>query len=262
MKIVLITIVLLLAGSGIYLYSTQSSSPRVVATVSVPSTPVVDTNQCTSTACMKKTADIKPADMVVSTQSPGIPATEISAKATPVAPSIAQKATEVIKKVVSEKRATPIVTDTRPTYIDFVNPSGFVNSEPFKLADYIGKKVILVEFITYTCINCQRTFPYLKQWSETYEKDGLLVVGIHTPEFAFEKDRANVLAAMKKEGITFPIVQDNDFQTWNAYGNRFWPHRYVIDYDGKVVFDHAGEGAYTETEAVIKLLLANKPAGV
>lgn len=257
MKIVLIIIVLLLAVSSIYLYSAQSSSPGVVATVSVPSTPVVNTNQCTSTACMKKNEDNKPADTVVSTS-----ATETPAQATPVAPSITQKVTEIIKKVMSEKPATPVGTDTHQTYIDFVNPSGFVNSEPFKLADYIGKKVILVEFITYTCINCQRTFPYLKQWYETYQKDGLLVVGIHTPEFAFEKDRANVVAAMKKEGISFPVVQDNDFQTWNAYGNRFWPHRYVIDYDGKVVFDHAGEGAYTETEAVIKLLLANKPAGV
>lgn len=257
MKIVLIIIVLLLAVSSIYLYSAQSSSLGVVATVSVPSTPAVNTNQCTSTACMKKTADIKPADAVVLTQSPGTPA-----QATPVASSIAQKVTEVIKKVVPGKPVTLNAVDSYPAYIDFVNPSGFVNSEPFKLADYIGKKVILVEFITYTCINCQRTFPYLKQWYETYQKDGLLVVGIHTPEFAFEKDRANVVGAMKKEGISFPVVQDNDFQTWNAYGNRFWPHRYVIDYDGKVVFDHAGEGAYTETEAVIKLLLANKPAGV
>lgn len=151
---------------------------------------------------------------------------------------------------------------TYKKYIDFVSPNGFINSEPFTLAEFIGKKVILLEFITYGCINCQRTFPYMQSWHEKYEKDGLLVVGIHTPEFAFEKVQDNVVAAMKKEGITFPIVMDNEFKTWNAYSNRFWPHRYVIDYNGNIVFDHIGEGAYSETEKTIQSLLKNKPAGV
>jgi thiol-disulfide isomerase/thioredoxin len=163
-----------------------------------------------------------------------------------------------------KKSQQPVVSPPKgiKKYTEFVNPSGFVNSEPFAMADYVGKKVILVEFITYSCINCQRTFPFMKQWHETYAKDGLMVIGIHTPEFAYERDRDNVIAAMKKEGITFPVVQDNDYETWNAYKNRFWPHRYIIDYEGNVVFDHIGEGAYAETEAVIQNLLQKKPVGV
>jgi thiol-disulfide isomerase/thioredoxin len=171
--------------------------------------------------------------------------------------SVAQVVTQTIQKVIPKPKVTPPKAIAR--YTEFVNPSGFINTEPFSMADYIGKKIILVEFITYSCINCQRTFPFMKQWHETYAKDGLLVVGIHTPEFAYERDRDNVIAAMKKESITFPIVQDNEYETWNAYSNRFWPHRYIIDYDGNVVFDHIGEGAYAETEAVIKQLLETKP---
>jgi thiol-disulfide isomerase/thioredoxin len=160
----------------------------------------------------------------------------------------------------TEQSATnTAIAPVNARYTEFVNPSGFINAKPFSMADYIGKKIILVEFITYSCINCQRTFPFMKQWHETYAKDGLLVIGIHTPEFAYERDRDNVIAAMKKEGITFPIVQDNKYETWNAYNNRFWPHRYIIDYDGSVVFDHIGEGAYAETEAVIKQLLETNP---
>jgi thiol-disulfide isomerase/thioredoxin len=256
MKIVLIVMGVLLLGSGAYLYSAQLSTipqtQSVVDSVFVPE--VVDDAMCTSTACMRKTdqsVSNTPVDTAVAAE---------SEKPVAVETSVAQVIAETIKKVMP---SPPIVTPkTIDTYTEFVNPSGFVNSEPFMMADYIGKKIILVEFITYTCINCQRTFPFMKKWHETYTKDGLLVIGIHTPEFSYERDRDNVISAMKKEGITFPIVQDNEYATWNAYKNRFWPHRYVIDYDGNVVFDHIGEGAYTETEAVIQKLLQIKPVGV
>jgi thiol-disulfide isomerase/thioredoxin len=247
MKILLILIGILLLGSGVYLYSTQSnnlSQMQVVADGALIPEVVAD-SMCTSTACMKET-DSSASSSVVN-----------NPEVKPAKTSVAQVVAETIKKVIPPPQVVPSKSIDR--YTEFVNPSGFVDSEPFTMADYIGKKVILVEFITYSCINCQRTFPFMQQWHETYEKDGLLVVGIHTPEFAYERDKANVVAAMQKEGISFPIVMDNEYATWNAYANRFWPHRYIIDYDGNVVFDHIGEGAYAETEKVIQLLLANKP---
>lgn len=143
-------------------------------------------------------------------------------------------------------------------YKEIVNPSGFVNTEPFTLGQFIGKKVILLDFLTYSCINCQRTFPYLNAWDEEYRDQGLLVVGIHTPEFAFEKDIGNVREAMKKFGITHPIVLDNDYATWRAYGNNYWPRKYLIDIHGNIVYDHIGEGAYEETEQKIRELLAER----
>jgi thiol-disulfide isomerase/thioredoxin len=246
MKIVLMLIGVLLLGSGAYLYSAQPST--------TPQTELVDDSMCTTTACVKKTvqsASNTAVEKSIATESDKPAATEVS---------VAQVVSETIKKVIPKPSAEPLKAIDR--YTEFVNPSGFVNSEPFTMADYIGKKIILVEFITYSCINCQRTFPYMQEWYETYAKDGLLVIGIHTPEFSYEKDRDNVIAAIQKEGITFPIVQDNEYATWKAYQNRFWPHRYVIDYDGNVVFDHIGEGAYAETEAVIQKLLQMKPIGV
>lgn len=145
-------------------------------------------------------------------------------------------------------------------YIEIVNPAGFVNTndQAITIGQYVGKKVILVDFLTYSCINCQRTFPYLKTWYETYEKDGFIIIGIHTPEFAFEKDKANVIKAMQGFGLTFPFVLDNSYSTWNAYNNNYWPHKYLIDIDGYVVYDHIGEGAYDETEKLIQDLLVER----
>ena len=143
-------------------------------------------------------------------------------------------------------------------YIDFVNPTGFVNSEPFKLADLVGKKVILVKFTTYSCINCQNTYPYVIDWYEKYKEKGLEIVFVHTPEFAFEHKIENVSTAMTEEGITFPVVLDNNYETWRAYGNRYWPRMYLVDIYGNIVYDHRGEGAYAVTEAKIKQLLAER----
>lgn len=137
-------------------------------------------------------------------------------------------------------------------YKELTNPSGFVNTDAFKLKDLIGKKVILLDVMTYSCINCQRTFPYANAWYEKYKDRGLEIVAIHTPEFAFEKKIENVREAMEKFGIKFPVVLDNDYGTWNAYGNSYWPRKYLIDIDGFVVYDHIGEGGYDETESRIK----------
>lgn len=117
------------------------------------------------------------------------------------------------------------------------------------------KKVVLVDFWTYTCINCQRTIPYLNAWYEKYRDKGLEIVGVHSPEFEFEKDYNNVRDAVARFGIKYPVVQDNDFKTWKSYGNNFWPRKYLIDVDGFIRYDHIGEGAYDETERFIQELL-------
>jgi cytochrome c biogenesis protein CcdA/thiol-disulfide isomerase/thioredoxin len=143
---------------------------------------------------------------------------------------------------------------------ELVNPSGFVNTDgkPIKLADYKGKKVVLIDVWTYSCINCQRTLPYVKAWYDKYKDQGLEIVGLHTPEFAFEKVQKNVEDAVKRDGITYPVVLDNDYATWNAYGNQYWPRKYLIDLDGYIIYDHIGEGNYDETEKAIQKALADR----
>lgn len=164
-----------------------------------------------------------------------------------------------VRDALSGTSASPQThTDAYPQYTDISHPSGFINSAPFTLADYIGKKVILVDFIDYTCINCQRTFPALNTWWNTYKDQGLLVVAIHTPEFSFEKDPQNVTAAAQRFGITFPIVLDNDYATWNAYHNQYWPHKFLIDIHGRVSYEHIGEGGDAETQAAIVRELNNR----
>lgn len=143
-------------------------------------------------------------------------------------------------------------------YKEIVNPSGFINTDKITIKENIGKKVILVDFMTYSCINCQRTFPYLVSWYEKYKDQGLEIIGIHTPEFAFEKDINNVKNAMKQFGITYPVVLDNDYATWREYGNNYWPRKYLIDINGNIVYDHIGEGAYEETEKKIQELLQER----
>ncbi len=117
-------------------------------------------------------------------------------------------------------------------------------------------RVVLVDFWTYTCINCIRTQPYLTAWDSRYRDRGLTIVGVHAPEFPFEKDADNVETAIKRAGIRYPVVQDNDFATWNAYGNQYWPAEYFIDAEGRVRYAHFGEGEYDKKEQVIRDLLA------
>jgi thiol-disulfide isomerase/thioredoxin len=137
--------------------------------------------------------------------------------------------------------------------------SGYINTDPIVLADLRGK-VVLVDFWTYSCINCIRTIPYLNAWHEKYADDGLVIVGVHTPEFEFEKDYNNVKAAVEKFEIKYPVAQDNDKGTWKAYENRYWPRKYLIDNEGYIRYDHIGEGRYAETEKVIQSLLSERAA--
>jgi cytochrome c biogenesis protein CcdA/thiol-disulfide isomerase/thioredoxin len=135
--------------------------------------------------------------------------------------------------------------------------SDWFNSEPLTLAELRGK-VVLVDFWTYSCVNCVRTLPHLRAWHDEYADDGLVILGVHTPEFAFEADPGNVGDAVDDLGIEYPVALDPDYGTWTAYQNRFWPAKYLVDRNGDVRYAHFGEGAYSETENLIRLLLGEE----
>lgn len=137
---------------------------------------------------------------------------------------------------------------------EFIAGGKWFNSDPLTMKSLRGK-VVLVDYWTYTCINCIRTLPYVKSWWEKYKDKGLVIVGVHTPEFEFEKNADNVGKAIKNFGITYPVMQDNNYETWNAYGNNSWPAEYFIDKEGKIRFTHVGEGNYDESEKHIQELL-------
>jgi cytochrome c biogenesis protein CcdA/thiol-disulfide isomerase/thioredoxin len=142
-----------------------------------------------------------------------------------------------------------------PEFVDTEDWFNTPGGEPLTLKQLRGR-VVLIDFWTYSCINCIRTLPYLKAWDQRYRKDGLTIIGVHTPEFPFEREASNVEEAIENEGIRYPVVQDNEQGTWNAYGNQYWPAEYFIDAQGNVRYAHFGEGEYTEKEAVIRDLLA------
>ncbi len=119
-------------------------------------------------------------------------------------------------------------------------------------------RVVLIDFWTYTCINCLRTLPHVEALYRKYRRDGLTVVGVHTPEFPFEKEAGNVASAISQNDLTYPVVQDNDYGTWNAYANQYWPAKYLIDARGRIRYVHFGEGDYGTTESAIRSLLAER----
>jgi cytochrome c biogenesis protein CcdA/thiol-disulfide isomerase/thioredoxin len=137
-----------------------------------------------------------------------------------------------------------------------LDPGGgrWFNSDPLTLEALRGR-VVLIDFWTYTCINCIRTLPYLKSWDRKYRDDGLTIIGVHTPEFPFERDAGNVEDAIDQSDIEYAVKQDNDYGTWDAFGNQYWPAKYLIDADGEVRYAHFGEGEYEETERNIRSLL-------
>ncbi len=141
-----------------------------------------------------------------------------------------------------------------PKAPELISGGIWINSEPLSL-EVLKGKVVIVDFWTYSCINCQRTLPYLKQWHQKYADKGLVIIGVHAPEFEFEKSEKNLRKAVGDFGLTYPIMQDNDFATWRAYQNHYWPAKYFIDKDGVVRYTHFGEGAYDESERVIQQLL-------
>ena len=143
----------------------------------------------------------------------------------------------------------------KPIAPEIIEGGKWFNSEPLKISELRGK-VVLIDFWTYTCINCIRTLPYLKSWHEKYSDKGLVIIGVHTPEFEFEKNPENVQKAINDFGIKYPVIQDNDFKTWRAYSNRYWPAKYFIDRNGKIRDSHFGEGDYDQSEKIIQELLA------
>ena len=163
-----------------------------------------------------------------------------------VAPSFADDATNPASLV-----RLAAATDTAP---EFTGIKNWFNSAPLRMAGLRGK-VVLVDFWTYGCVNCVNTLPHVVKLHEKYGNKGLVIVGIHTPEFPFEKSASNVQAALKRHGITYPVAQDNESATWNSYSNRYWPAQYIVDQSGKIVFQHDGEGQYEQMDRMIGQLL-------
>ncbi len=150
------------------------------------------------------------------------------------------------------------VGDSAP---EFTGIDQWLNSEPLTMEGLRGK-VTLIDFWTYTCINCIRTLPYLRDWHAKYADRGLALIGVHTPEFEYEKVTQNVINASEELSVVWPVAQDNDFRTWRAYDNRYWPAKYLVDANGVVRYTHFGEGAYDETERIIRELLEEAGADV
>jgi len=171
------------------------------------------------------------------------------------APSAAQRAAGAAAAIPGVRTPSLPVLGRAP---DFTRTQQWFNTpggRPLKLASLRGR-VVLVDFWTYTCINCIRTFPFLKSLDAKYRKDGLTIVGVHTPEFSFEHNAGNVRASIEQNGLQYPVAQDNEYGTWNAFGNQYWPADYLIDARGRVRHTHFGEGDYGQTEAAVRALLA------
>ncbi len=169
------------------------------------------------------------------------------------------------------KRGQNVVEDSKPVVTadadlpdygrapDFAGIDSWLNGRPLTMAQLRGK-VVLIDFWTYSCINCLRTLPHVEAWDRLYRKNGLVIVGVHTPEFSFEHVPSNVEAAVKRLGVHYSVALDNDYGTWNAYGNQYWPAKYLIDRNGHVRYAHFGEGNYDITEENIRSLLGERPA--
>ena len=239
-RIALTTIALLLTAAFVF---AACSAPAAQTTTEAPATQAQQTTSAPAAAA--PTATLPPAN----TPKPAPTATPVPSK--PVATTEPQAAahTSIVMPATGSEQTVPEIRGI----------ASWINSEPITFEEQRGK-VVLVDFWTYTCVNCIRTLPYLKAWHEKYADMGLVIVGVHTPEFDFEKDRDNVIEATEGFGLEWPIAQDNDFKTWRAFNNRYWPAKYLVDKDGLIRYTHFGEGAYEETELWIRGLL--EEAGV
>ncbi len=153
---------------------------------------------------------------------------------------------------ISEAKENSEVGKSLPS---FTGATNWLNTpKPVTVEDLKGS-VVLIHIWTFACINCQRTIPYVVDWSKKYASQGLKVVGIHTPEFAYEREIGNIKQAIASHGITYPNAVDNQFTLWKAYNNQYWPHLFLADRQGRLRYDHIGEGEYDTTENMIKTLL-------
>ncbi len=158
----------------------------------------------------------------------------------------------------ADAQEPPSIVGSSPLY-GLSGATGWINSKPLTAKELKGK-VVLVDFWTYSCINCLRSLPYIEAWAQKYKEDGLVVIGVHTPEFGFEKQLPKVEKAMQKFGVTYPVALDSDQKIWDAFHNEYWPAHYFIDAKGKVRFEHFGEGNYDQSEHWIQQLLQERNA--
>jgi len=163
-------------------------------------------------------------------------------------------ATSIVAAETPRTRAPITVAANEAAAPNFVGLGNWFNSAPLNISDLRGK-VVLVNFWTYGCSNCVNTLPHVTELYAKYKDRGLVIVGIHTPEFPFERSAANVQAALKRHGITYPVAQDNESRTWEAYHNQYWPSQYIVDQHGRIVLHHDGEGQYEEIDRTIARLL-------
>ena len=162
------------------------------------------------------------------------------------------------EKTISDTERTASKEDEYTRAGEIAGSTGLINTDGVSLKSDAGEKVVLVEFWTYSCFNCQNAQPHINALYEKYKDDGLLVVGVHSPEFGFEGDISNVREAVRQANIEYPVVLDNNYTIWNAYGQRFWPAWYLVDIDGFIRYMHFGEGAYEETDQKVQELLAER----
>ena len=166
---------------------------------------------------------------------------------------------KVVEYLVSKAKAEPTLDNAQGPMPSLSGAVEWLNS-PALTSESLRGKVVLVDFWTYDCINCQHTLPYVKDWAQKYEKDGLVVIGVHTPEYGFERIISNVRDEVKKLGITYPVAIDNNYAIWRNFDNQYWPAHYLIDAKGQVRFTHFGEGRYETQEKMIQQLLQEAKA--
>ncbi len=233
-KIILIVVLAIVIGSIGYLEFIKPQSAPTVSALQSAQDEIASTTAAIASSSSKT--------------SPGAIANGTSASLGTSQAQLLKARASIIKAKSKLYQAAPEITD----------PTGFVNTAPFKLSSFVENKVVLLDFWTYSCINCIRTIPYLNAWYDKYKDQGLVIVGIHTPEFDFEHSRDNVSTAAVQYNIKYPIVLDNNQGTWEAYQNLYWPHEFLIDMDGFIVYDHVGEGHYADTEQAIQKVLKER----
>ena len=243
-RIGITTIALLLAAAFVF----AACSGSAQQTTEAPAAQTQQTNAVPAAPAPQQAQDAT-ATSVPPTQPPAATATTVPSKPAATAEPQASAHASIVTPTTGDEKTVPEIRGI----------ASWINSEPITFEEQRGK-VVLVDFWTYTCVNCIRTLPFLKAWHEKYADKGLVIVGVHTPEFDFEKDRDNVIEATEGFGLKWPIAQDNDFKTWRAFDNRYWPAKYLVDKDGYIRYTHFGEGAYEETELWIRGLL--EEAGV
>ncbi len=172
---------------------------------------------------------------------------------------VLQSVPKVVEYLVSKAKAQPTLDNAQGPMPSLSGAVEWLNS-PALTSESLRGKVVLVDFWTYDCINCQHTLPYVKDWAQKYEKDGLVVIGVHTPEYGFERIISNVRDEVRKLGITYPVAIDNNYAIWRNFDNQYWPAHYLIDAKGQVRFTHFGEGRYETQEKMIQQLLQEAKA--